>query len=118
VAVCDRERAAVFEITPKTLVVRPAADGLAACTNHFRSPGLAVGTDCDRFTALDAARGMGKVGVTDVHARLDAANQGANTIQTMVFEPAAGTLHLAFGVGPATKKPLRTVDLRELFAGK
>lgn len=118
VALCDRERAAVFEITPKTLTVRPATDGLAVCTNHFRSPGLAVGTACGRFAALDVARGMDKLGVADVLDRLDAANQGVNTIQTMIFEPAAGKLHLAFGEGPATKRPLRTVELRELFVGK
>lgn len=118
VAVCDRVRAAVFEVTPKTVVVRPATDGLAACTNHFRSPGLAKGTDCPRYDALDAARRVKVLTVADVAARMGDANQGRNTIQTMVFEPAAGRLHLAFGYGPATRLPVRTIDLNPLFAGK
>ena len=40
VAICDQRRAAVFEITPKSLVVRPAESGVCACTNHFRTSGL------------------------------------------------------------------------------
>ena len=37
-AACDRQRAAVFEITPRHVVVRMAEDHLLACTNHFRTP--------------------------------------------------------------------------------
>lgn len=55
------------------------------------------------------------VAVADVAKHLDAANQGANTIQTMVFEPAAGKLHVALGPGPATKLPLRTLDVGAWF---
>jgi hypothetical protein len=42
VAICDRTKGAVFEITTKNLVVRPAVDGVCACTNHFRSEQLAT----------------------------------------------------------------------------
>jgi hypothetical protein len=34
----------------------------------------------------------------------------------MIFEPAAATLHLAFGAGPATRLPLQEVGLGKLFA--
>jgi predicted choloylglycine hydrolase len=118
VAVCDKSTAAVFEITPTTLAVRPAERGLAACTNHFRTAKLAGWTDCPRFAALDDARSAEKLTVADVWQRLGAAHQGANTLQAMVFEPAAGRLHLAFGPGPATRLPRRLVDLGGLFAGK
>jgi hypothetical protein len=41
-------------------------------------------------------------------------------MQTMIFEPAARTLHLAIGDGPTTAKPLVKLELTPLFdaAGK
>jgi hypothetical protein len=116
VAICDRRRAAVFEITPKSLVVRPAESGLCACTNHFRTQGLATQTDCPRYAALVKGQGTGKLTVADVARQMDAVNQGDWTLQTMVFEPAALKLHLAYGKGPATRLPLHTLELKSLFA--
>jgi isopenicillin-N N-acyltransferase-like protein len=116
VAVCDQRHAVVFEITPKTLAVRPADGGVCACTNHFRTIALATQTDCPRYTTLVQSRGMGKLNVADVARQMDAVNQGAWTLETMVFETAALKLHLAFGKGPATRLPLHTLDLKDLFA--
>lgn len=113
VAVCDTEHGAVFEVTPKTLHVRRSADAVCVCTNHFRTEGLAANTACDRYDALAKAAGKRGLTVADVAKHLDAANQGANTIQTMVFEPAAGKLHVALGAGPTTKLPLKTLDVGE-----
>jgi predicted choloylglycine hydrolase len=113
--VCDKKEGAVFEITTKTLVVRRATEGVCACTNHFRSEDLATSTRCPRFDTLLKSWNMPIIGVADVSKQLHAVNQGRNTIQTMVFEPAALRLHLAFGSGPATALPLRALELGPLF---
>jgi hypothetical protein len=116
IAICDRGRVAVFEVTPKTLAVRSAEGGVCACTNHFRMEGLATETGCNRYANLIKNRGGDKLGVKEVAHQMDIVNQGAWTLQTMVFETAALKLHLAFGRGPATRLPLHTLDLKELFA--
>ena len=120
IALCDQKGGVVFEVTPKTVAVRPPAEGICACTNHFRTEGLATSTTCERYDALEKSREMKKLDVKEVAKRLDAVNQGAWTLQTMVFEPASLKLHLAYGKGPATRLPLHTLDLAELFrkAGK
>ena len=114
-AVCDRKSAAVFEITPKNVIVRPATEGICACTNHFRSSLLAEDLKCPRYDALEKSRTLAKLGLPDVVKHLHAANQGAATMQTMVFEPGALRLHLAFGEGPSSALPLKTLDLTALF---
>jgi isopenicillin-N N-acyltransferase-like protein len=110
----------VFELTPKSVGVRKAEEGICCCTNHFRTDGLAVNTRCGRFEALSKAKDTPKLGLKDVQDRLHAANQGAGTMQTMIFEPATRTLHLAIGDGPTTAKPLAKLELTPLFdaAGK
>ena len=115
-AVCDRERAAVLEITPKTVVRRPTDRGLCPCTNHFRTEKLAVGTSCPRYSKLSAAWKLDKLGVKDVGRLLDAVNQGDRTLQTMVFEPASLRLHLSLGPPPSSSRPLKRLDLAKLFS--
>jgi isopenicillin-N N-acyltransferase-like protein len=119
VAICDKKRCAVFEITPKSLVVRKATKGICACTNHFRTKELATfredGVKTPRFEALETSRKLKKLTLADVAKKMHAVNQGAATIQTMVFEPTALKLHVAFGKGPATRLPLRTLALSDLF---
>ncbi len=117
--VCDGAGGAVFETTPKTLAVRPAENGVCCCTNHFRTDELSVGNKCWRFDKLAPLNAAdGKLGVGDVFARLDEVNQGKATLQCMVFEPRARVLHLAYGEGPATKRPPARLDLGKLFDEK
>ncbi len=110
-AICDKTAAAVFEMTPKTLNVRRAVDGLCACTNHFRSKELATSTKCKRFDQLEKSWQQAALGLHDVGKQLDAVNQGAMTVQTMIFEPAALKLHLAIGPCPTSALPLKVLDL-------
>ena len=46
---------------------------------------------------------------------MHAANQGAETFQTMIFEPATLKLHLAIGSCPSSALPLTELDLRQLL---
>jgi isopenicillin-N N-acyltransferase-like protein len=114
-AVCDRKGGAVFEITPKSVVVRPPAEDLCLCTNHFRSKELATSLGCRRFRTLEETRKLAHVGLPDIARQLHAVNQGAFTLQTMVFEPATLKLHLALGPCPTSALPLKTLELARLF---
>jgi len=116
--VCDKEHGAVFEITPKTVAIRRAEDGLCLCTNHFRTKELAEDTQCWRYEVLEKLRDQKKFGVDDVEKALDAVNQKAWTSRSMVFEPAALRIHVAMGPGPATKLPYKTIELAPVFRGE
>lgn len=116
--VCDRDGGAVFEITPKSLEVRSAVNGVCCCTNHFCCDKLGVGTTCARLPKLLKLQGEeAKLGVEDVFARLHEVNQGRRTLQAMVFEPAGRTLHLKLGdlKEPATSKDAVTLELGKMF---
>jgi hypothetical protein len=117
--ICDKNGGAVFEITPQHIVVRSAVNDVCCCTNHFRTDALCVGKQCWRYKLLESLQqGHDKLGVADVFTRLDAVNQGKQTLQSMVFEPAGCKLHLKYGPGPATKLEAKTFDLGKLFDEK
>jgi hypothetical protein len=107
--ICDPTGGAVFEMTPKSLVVRPPSNGLTCCTNHFTSADLCGDSKpCKRLPKLLAVQSADdKLGVPEVFATLDAVNQGKYTLQTMVLEPAARVLHLKLsdGTAAASKRP-------------
>lgn len=117
-AVCDPKGGAVFEITPRTVVVRRAEEGICPCTNHFRTKELARETICRRYRALEKSQNSAKVGLTDLAKLLDAANQGDRTFQTMIFEPAALKLHLAIGKCPSSALEPKLLDLNAYFKKK
>jgi isopenicillin-N N-acyltransferase like protein len=118
---CDATGGAVFEITPKTIVVRKAKNDVCCCTNHFCSDELGIGQKCDRLPKLETLQGIeAKLGVEDVFKSLHAVNAGKFTLQAMVFEPKARTLHLKLGdtVKSATTMKAATLDLGKLFTGE
>ena len=114
-AVCDRRRGLVLEMTPDSVATRGASDGILACTNHFRTDELAVFKWCPRYRKLIQARGENKLDVAAVDKKLDEVSMSRLTVQTMVFEPAALKLHLAIGSCPSSALPLKTLDLKPLF---
>ena len=115
--VCDPAGGAVFEITPKSLEVRTAENGVCCCTNHFCTDPLnGDNRKCGRLEKLTAAqKADDKLSVDDVFARLHAVNQGKKTIQAMVFEPATKTLHLKVGDGKESATGNKEVKLDKLF---
>jgi isopenicillin-N N-acyltransferase-like protein len=112
---CDRQGGGVFEVTPKTVVLRRGSGGICEATNRFESKELAVAGDCPRALALAQAFRLDKLGIKDVAAKMNEVNQEARTAHTMVFEPRPLKLHLAIGDGEksATRFPLKEVDLAE-----
>jgi hypothetical protein len=113
---CDKTGGAVFEITPKAVVVRSAVNDVCCCTNHFRTDLLGKGEKCWRYAALEPLQGEStKLGVGDVFAQLHEVHQKKATLQSMVFEPAERKLHLKYGPGPATTLPAKTFDLGMWF---
>ena len=114
-AVCDRDHGAVFEITPKQVVRRDAEDALLPCTNHFRSPSLAVNQQCWRYDRLESTRRDESVDVSEIQSALHQANQGETTLQTMVFEPRELVLHLSMGAPPSSGHKLQRLELAKLL---
>lgn len=119
--VADRERVGTFEITPKAVVFRPAEKGVCSCTNHFCTEmrpekKVDVAYSYDRFDLLERVRGLkAPLGPEDIRRKLHAVSLGDLTLQTMVFEPATLKLHVSFGEGPSSRRPLRTVELAALL---
>jgi hypothetical protein len=114
-AVCDIKHCAVFEITPKQVTVRSAVDGVLPCTNHFRTKELCTRKECWRFKKLDNCQDMKTIGLDQIAKKLNEVNQGRLTLQTMIFEPAALKLHLAFGKCPSSELPMKELDLGPLL---
>jgi hypothetical protein len=117
VVLCDRQRGAVAEITPRSFALRPAAHSICACTNHFRSIGAERGgVYCHRYNSLLGSWRRGTMGVAEIAAELHKVNQGSMTLQTMVFEPKPLRLHVSTGSIPASARRLEQIDLSKLLA--
>ena len=124
VVLADPHAARVAELTPAGVFVRPTGGGVIGCTNHFLDPRPRPARQANLYQTLDrqaeldrfAAAAGPAVGVGDVWAALGRVHQGELTIQSMVFDPAARTIHVAFGPGPTTAlEPVR-LDLANLLA--
>jgi hypothetical protein len=113
----DREGGAVYELTPKNIIVRPAEEGICTCTNHFCSPELAVPTEerCWRYDKLEEYRKRPKLDVADVAKALDDVSQGKATLHSMIFEPKTLRMHIALGAGTAKERRRETLECGELF---
>jgi predicted choloylglycine hydrolase len=126
VAIADRSGVAVLEVTPRRVLRRGPQRGACVTTNHFCDPALKparpvnVDRSFERFAKLEEVRDWrDKASPDALRRQLDATNLGTLTLQTMVFEPATLRLHLSIGQVPASRGPLRSLDLAPLFkAGK
>lgn len=116
-AICDPKGGAVFEITPKQVVVRSADSGICPCTNHFRTADLATSTLCKRYSALEKCSTLTKIDLETVGKLLNEASQ-PTTLQTMIFELATLKLHLAIGPCPTSVLQPRVLELSPLFRAR
>jgi isopenicillin-N N-acyltransferase like protein len=122
VAIADRNSVGVLEVTPKRVVLRSAAKGLCVCTNHFCSKELKpekVVNVVRTFQRYDTLAKLGQVkeglSVEALRKQLDLANLGDQTLQTMIFEPAALRLHLGIGKPPSSARPAKKLELEGLL---
>jgi isopenicillin-N N-acyltransferase-like protein len=120
--VADRQSVAVFEVTPRQVVLRAPGNGTQVCTNHFCTDELRTlwhhnsYRTYDRYRALQGvAEAHDKLGLDDLHQALDAAHQDGETMQTMVFEPATLRLHLSIGTCPSTAAEMKLLELGPLL---
>jgi predicted choloylglycine hydrolase len=120
--VADKKGVAIFEVSPKKVVQRPAVGGVGACTNHYCTEELRptkttdVAYTLERLKVLEKARDRTeKLDIGDVRKYLDDACLPEFTLQSMVFEPATLKLHLAYGAVPASRAKMRTLELAPLF---
>jgi hypothetical protein len=120
--VADKKGVAVFEITPERVEIREGEKGICACTNHFCLDAVRAAKPFNPFQSFERYDSLcevrkeeTKLKPDDLRRRLDRVNLGPLTLQTMVFEPATLKLHLSIGSVPASKEPLRTVDLAPLL---
>lgn len=119
---CDRDGGRVLEVTPDHVIEFPQEADAITCTNHYRSPELARRRPPKQFrtgerltTLTGLASGRGAFGLGDLTAALHAVHQGRLTVQTMVFEPAVGVMHVGFGPPPTTARPPVRIDLKRLW---
>ena len=113
----DREGGAVYELTPKNIIVRPAEEGICICTNHFCSKELAVPTEerCWRYDKLEEYRKRPKLDVADVAEALNDVSQGKATLHSMIFEPKTLRAHIALGAGTAKERSRKPLECGELL---
>jgi hypothetical protein len=110
--------AAVLEVSRSLVTRRGPEGGLLWATNHFRARGALNGFTCWRYETLgrELGRRRGHLGVSQAAELLGMVNEGALTMQSMVFLPGSMKLHLAFGEPPATSGRYVELDARALFA--
>ncbi len=114
--ICDTKEAVVFELTPKTVGIRKPVTEVLICTNHFLTPKLSVTRECWRYAKLEEYRGLkGQLDRAQLAKALHDVNQGALTLQTMLFEPQAMRMHVSLGSPPSSARPLQELNVAELF---
>ncbi|MEZ0227679.1 MAG: C45 family autoproteolytic acyltransferase/hydrolase, partial [Planctomycetota bacterium] len=118
--------ASVYELIPglgDVVARRPDAKGHLASTNHFQSRSLKEARAS--LTYLSSARRLEavektcarepKVGLDTAKAALRASAPGRINVQSMIFEPSKGVVHVAFGKPPAAERKFVRLDRATLL---
>ncbi len=105
--------AVMAEWAPTGLVVRSSENGCLFGTNGFRSTEMAgKPDDCWRYDDMHRflnRQPSGQFTASSMKSLLGKVNQGETTLQSAVFEPVAGRVHLAAGSLPSTLGPWSTL---------
>lgn len=100
-------------------MARGAEGHLLACTNHFRTPELSLWKNCWRYRILSHYWNRQEpFRWRDVAGAMHRVNLGADTTQSMIFEPEALRLRLAIGKPPASAGPFVALELASLLRQK
>jgi hypothetical protein len=119
-AVCDPFDQAVFELSPESVVRREPERNALVCTNHFVGPMRSNLGDANPFNTVGRMERLSRavaveclIGVEEAWETLLDVSQDTLTIQSMVYEPARQTFHVALGEGPATLQAPTEVRLTD-----
>jgi predicted choloylglycine hydrolase len=120
---CDASGGTICEITPDGVRSRPFVNELGACTNHFLHPEFVNPNQPDDYETLDRLKRLEtssqnappRVRLEEVQQAMHGVHQRDLTLQTMIFEPSAQTIHVAFGEGPVTANRLVPLDLTRFW---
>lgn len=108
---------ALVEIRPASITVRPGRKGAALlATNHQRGAEDPGAGRCRRYDCIadECASAWGTIDAAGLRRILAHVAQGDLTLQSMIFEPASGALHVAAGPH-AAELAFRRIDLRPLL---
>ena len=112
--------ACVLEITAREVCLRKPRDGRVIATNHFRCRNLCQEVDSWRYDTMarmiDSRRGT--IDLNWAKQILHTVNQGEITMQSMIFLPQEGEVHLSLGTPPTSGGPYIPLEGSELFAIK
>lgn len=120
-AVVDREgRSRVLEIGPDGVVSREGSRLVS--TNHFVSQArseprfsLTYLSSLRRYAAVEKVANGSEVTLPRAIEALRASGPPLTNVQSMVFLPRAGEIHVAFGRPPAARRTWTTLDRKLLF---
>jgi len=112
--------ACLLEITAREVCMRKPRDGAVMATNHFRCKNLRQEVDSWRYDTMagmiDSRRGT--IDLDYARQILHKVNQGEITMQSMIFLPQEGEVHLSFGTPPTSRGPYIPLGVEELFCIK
>ncbi len=108
---------AVAEITPQAVNVRCGQEGAGLIsTNHTRGHGADAPGACWRYDALhrSCAAEFGHIDRPILESMLGEVEQGRDTLQSMIFEPAGRVIYLSAGTR-AAEGDFHRLDLKPYF---
>jgi predicted choloylglycine hydrolase len=111
---------AVAEIFPDGVVVRRGESGPASAlisTNHRRKQDPETPGRCGRYDYLRRSSQLhfGRIDPERLKSMLATVSQDQSTLQSMIFEPGDGVLHLSVGAD-AARGTFQRIDLKPYFA--
>jgi predicted choloylglycine hydrolase len=112
--------ACVLEITHREVCVRKAVDGRLMATNHFRSQSLKQEANSWRYDAMSRIieSRRGSIDLDLARQILHGVNLGEITMQSMIFLPQEGSVHISLGTPPTSRGPYIPLEAAELFSAK